>query len=99
MSKYYFSDNKEEMCYTIKGHKQQMIENRETERTVFEAEKSGENDWFYCIAIGYVGIKPPQGDPCGRQCDLYEPRNGKSGCCKSFRKLYISSDKSRVIKI
>ena len=99
MSKYYFSDDHEELCYTIEGHKQQMRDKKETERIVFEAINSGEEDWFYCRAIGEVGMKPPDGEPCGNQCDLYEPRNGKSGCCKSFRKLYTSSDKSKLIKI
>jgi len=100
MAKYYFSDNDEEMCYTIPAHKQQMRDNEETERIVFEAMKSGEDGFFYCKAIGEVGAKESEGgDPCGNECDLYEPRNGKSGCCKSFRKLYTASDKSRIIKL
>jgi hypothetical protein len=99
MPKYYFSDDDEEMCYTIECHKQQMRDNEETERTVFEAIKSDEKDFFYCKAIGEIGAKPPEGDPCGKECIMYIPRNGISGCCMSYRTLYTSSDVSKVIKI
>ena len=99
MPKYYFSDNDEENCFTLEVHKQQMKENEETERTVFKAVKSDVKDWFYCKAIGEVSVKAPEGEPCGKECELYEPRNGKSGCCKSFATLYTSSDESKVIKL
>lgn len=100
MSKYYFSDNDEEMCYTISAHKQQMRDNEETERTVFEAIKSSENGFFYCKAFDSVGANESEGgEPCGRACDKYKPRNGKSGCCKSLRKLYTSSDISKIITL
>lgn len=99
MSKYYFSDHDEEMSFTLEAHKQQMRDNEETERTVFKAIKSNQTDYFYCNAIGEVGSKPPDGEPCGIGCSFYEPRNGKSGCCKSFRKLYTASDKSKLLKM
>jgi len=96
MSKYYFSDNDEETCYTIAGHKQQMIDNNEVERIVFEAKISDEKGFFYCKVMGEIGEVD---GTCGKDCIMYIPRNGKSGICTSYRKLYAQTDKSRTIKL
>ncbi len=34
------------------------------------------------MAVQEVYLKPPEGEPCGKECGDYEPRNGKSGCCR-----------------
>lgn len=99
MSKYYFSDNDEEMCYTIEAHKDQMRFNKEAERIVYKAIKSSEKGYFYCKSLGEIGERPPSGEPCGKECIMYIPRNGISGCCKSFRTLYACSDEQKIIKL
>jgi len=99
MAKYYFPDNEDEnICYTIKGHRKQMIENGETERKVFAAKVSSDKDYFFCHEFGEIGEKAPMGDGCGKFCSMYKPRNGKSGCCKYFRNLYESTGIPKIIK-
>ena len=39
------------------------------------------SDYFFCLADFEVYSR---GTNCGKQCPYYEPRNGKSGICKSY---------------
>ena len=78
MKKYYFRDD-DELCYTIEGHKDIMRFNEEKEIEVFEAKIDRGLGYFYCHEYGEVG---ESGESCGKQCDGYSPRNGKSGICK-----------------
>ena len=88
MKKLYFENEDAENCYYEAYFQQKMKEEGLEELTVLEANKSKEKEYFYCKAVGEVGARPPQGDPCGKECELYEPRNGKSGCCKSYGGIY-----------
>ena len=59
-----------------------------TEMKVFEAVPDNSKENFFCKAAGYCFLSPPKGERCGRDCEDYEPKNGKSGMCKYKRKCY-----------
>jgi hypothetical protein len=88
MKKYYFSDLDEEMAYTKEYLINEMKERNLTELNVSLAEREIGVDYFFCKAVGEVGSKPPEGEPCGKECENYEPRNGKSGCCRHWGFCY-----------
>lgn len=77
--KLYFSEFQEEFACHIVDILKEMKERGLTEIEVSQAEIELKTDYFFCKAVGEVGEK---GESCGKQCDLYKPRNGISGCCK-----------------
>lgn len=84
MKKYYFCEQiNEEMCFTIDYFLDEMKEDNIKQLEICEAVRDIGGEFFYCKAIGEVGEKSEGG--CGKQCDLYEPRNGKNGLCKEWR--------------
>lgn len=94
MAKYYFK-NDNEMCYTLDYHLQYMAENDIKEMEVFEAEMDIKSGYFYCSELMEVG---EVGEGCGKECHLYNPRNGKNGRCR-FSKNCYSPGKSKILKL
>ncbi len=45
-----------------------------------------------CMTFPHVWIERKD-SPCGRQCELYRPRNGKSGACRRLTHGYNHGDK------
>lgn len=45
--------------------------------------------YFFCKILQEFG----EIGECGKFCDLYEPRNKKSGCCESYSLKNYSPDK------
>lgn len=82
--KYYFRDIEDEHCFQKEYWLSEMKAEKLEELDLFEANPTWENDFFYCKAISEVCEK----GECGKQCNDYAPRNGNSGCCKHFGKLY-----------
>jgi hypothetical protein len=76
--KLYFSDFDEERAHTLDYIIDEMKERGEVYAAVRDTDKSH----FFCRAVQKVCVKPPEGEPCGKECCDYKPRNGKSGCCK-----------------
>ncbi len=97
MSKLYFETVDGEFCYDLGTIKDRMRIDEIKEKTVFLAKKddSIKNDYFWCRAVGEVGEK----GHCGKDCSDYEPRNGKSGCCKYFASTYYASEEIKIIKL
>ena len=86
MKKFYFCEAiNEELCFTKDYFIEEMKDRDLKELEVCEAVRELKSDYFYCKGIGEVCVKPPEGEPCGKSCDLYDPRNGKSGLCKEWR--------------
>lgn len=54
-------------------------------------------DHFYCKEFGFVALKS-QGE-CGKICEGYTPKNGKSGMCKFQGKCYEPIGESITVKI
>ncbi len=57
-------------------------------------------DYFYCKAKGecYTTIMDNGLRSCGKECDEYEPRNGKNGVCRYRTHTYKDSKVKFVIK-
>lgn len=49
--------------------------------------------YFYCSEYDEVG----EVGNCGKRCDEYEPRNGKSGICKHHRPVYDDTGNTLTI--
>jgi hypothetical protein len=84
MKKYYFCDLiNEEFSFTIDYFLEEMKDRELKELEITEAVRELKSDYFYCKGFGELGEKSEGG--CGKDCDLYEPRNGKNGICKEWR--------------
>lgn len=96
--KHYFNidEDDQEMCYPLKYWKAHIKDNDIKEMVITEAKrvKLGQSDYFFCKAVFEIGEK---GD-CGKQCEDYRPRNGKSGICKHFQNVYDPTDIKTTIK-
>lgn len=97
MSKYYFSEHNKEMCYTLAFHLDMMESDGITELKLFEAKRITGEGCFYCRMFATAG---EAGDgSCGKMCEEYIPRNGKSGRCKHSGYCYEQTDKQKIIKL
>lgn len=70
----------DDLCYSKDFIIDEMKINGMTEINVSEATRETGSDYFFCqenLEVGTVG------EYCGKQCNDYKPRNGKSGCCKN----------------
>lgn len=98
MAKFYFSPHEEETCYHKQYYLDYMKQNRIKEMTVFEAKAEIGSDMFFCKELLEVGMKG-EGDGCGKMCEHYKPRNGKSGRCKHSGFVYEQTEKSITLKV
>lgn len=76
--KFYFENVDADHAYTEEYFRELMVADGMEEMTVLEAIKSKDKDYIYCKAIGECG----EAKNCGKDCEDYEPRNGKNGCCR-----------------
>lgn len=89
---------------SIKRHLEEMVENDEHERTVYPL-KGVDKDTFFCSHIDIWqsfdrGTDYWNQRACGKECNGYEPRNGKNGICKHWRYTYEPDlDKPKPIHI
>ncbi|MCK5613287.1 hypothetical protein KAR91_66050 [Candidatus Pacearchaeota archaeon] len=96
MNKKYFRKEEDEFCYTKQAIINQMKSEGLRELTVIEAQRDLKSDFFYCKESGEVYEK---GEECGKSCESYDPRNGKSGICKHSRNPYMPIDNEITIKL
>jgi len=78
-TKYYFKHSDSELCYSENYFQERMKEYGLNELEVFEAIPDKFDGIFWCKEHLFSGDGTK--DYCGKQCDEYKPRNGKSGCC------------------
>lgn len=95
MAKYYFFNKDDETCYQKESIIDLMKMDGLTEATVIEAKRVKHDGYFYCRENGVVG----ETGECGRICNDYKPRNGKSGICKHYGNLYEATDKTYYITL
>ncbi|MCX6232719.1 MAG: hypothetical protein NTZ33_14370 [Bacteroidetes bacterium] len=88
MKKMYFKNEDSEMAHPIKTLLEEAKEEGLTEITVCEAVISTDKEYFFCRAAGEVCQINMYCVPCGKECEDYEPCNGKSGRCKHKGKIY-----------
>jgi len=91
--KYYFQKD-DNRCYPLKRHLNNMKENDIEEMVVFEAVRQTGSDYFYCKFFKEVG---EVGEGCGKECEEYKPRNGKSGRCLHSGSIY-EYGKQKILK-
>ena len=93
MAKYYFGDDQEH-CYTLDYFIEQ-LDDVNPEITVYPAKILIGEDVYYCKEFGEVG---EVGDGCGKDCNKYEPRNGKNGRCRYSNNCYEPvMDKPKIL--
>jgi len=96
-NRYYFR-NDDNYCHTINWHIEYMIENdikEQSEEINYNSETiSGiiEGKFFACF-----GEKSKSG--CGKMCEGYKPRNGKSGICQYSGYVYEQSGEFITLKL
>ena len=96
--KLYFSEIDEEMAYVKSYLIDEMKDRGLTEIKVWEAIRELKTDYYFCKAIGAIGVRGKEYEPCGKECEVYEPRNGKSGCCE-HRGFCYEPGKKFILKV
>jgi len=76
---------------------EEMTECEITELRVNEAKRMVGSEFYFCKAILEHGERNGNYS-CGKLCSLYNPRNGKSGCCK-HRSFCYESGKEYLLTI
>ena len=90
--KLYFSDFDEEMAYTLDDIIDEMKERGYDRCEVSLAVRETDKSYYFCKMVREAYMKPPNGEPCGKECFHYVPRNHKSGCCKHRGYCYIPGE-------
>lgn len=84
-------------CYTLKSQIDYMIANGLTEMDLWLAERELNAPYFFCKHFQECGDKS-EGN-CGKLCDAYKPRNGKSGVCQHYGYTYEQTDRCFTLKL
>lgn len=91
-NQFYFKSEDSEICYNESQFQEQMRLDNVKEMEVYKAESFKNSGSFWCKSDCFCG--DDSSDYCGKQCESYAPRNGKSGCCKYYTAtLYIPGEK------
>lgn len=94
MSKYYFINPEDELCYTKDYILDYMLENDIKHLEVHEAVPIIGHDMGWCQE--HVTIIDKGEGFCGKGCQFYNPRNGKSGICSSLGRTYERGNKVKM---
>ena len=95
--KYYFEYINSEICYPLKYFKDKMKDEEIEKMTLYEGEKTYVLGYFWCREFMFPCEKGQ--DTCGKDCEFYKPKNGKSGCCKHYSNVfYEPSEKIKILK-
>lgn len=92
IKQFYFYNDYDEECYTKERIIEMMREDGVIGKKVFKAVKEDIKDVFYCREYTSLVDK----GECGKQCESYDPRNGKSGICKHHGNLYAQGEKVTI---
>lgn len=90
--KFYFVDYEPEHCY--------QVDYFEDGEIVHLAVPDKSKDYFYCRAKGesFLTIMDNGLNSCGKECDEYEPKNGKNGICRYKTYCHKKSNDKYIIK-
>jgi hypothetical protein len=96
MKKLYFNaeESDPENCYTLEYWRWFLSYEEVKEVKLHPAIPEKIGDVFWCRE--YEAFYDIEDKPCGKWCDGYKPRNGKSGCCVNLSHISYSPDKSKV---
>jgi hypothetical protein len=92
--KYYFCGELLDVdsIYLLEYILEEMEEQEVDSVVITEAVRNTGEGFFYCKKYNEVGMTGDFG--CGKLCEFYKPRNGKSGICKHWGYTYEEGDKS-----
>ncbi len=93
----FFFRKDDDTCYKLKSQIDYMIEHGLTTMDLYLAERVTDTDYFYCRHFGEVGEKSEGG--CGKICDAYKSRNGRSGVCRHYGYTYENTDRCFTLKL
>jgi len=93
MSKLYFSNDDDQICYPVAYYRQLMIDNNLPQITLYQATRLLRSDYFFCSLFEVVG---EVGD-CSKFCEGYKPCNGISGRCVHYRWCYEKSNTKLIL--
>ena len=91
--KFYFRDN-DECCYAKEYHLSDAKDEGLKEVELFEAIPEKVSGMFWCRAVS----ESTEEGYCGKQCDEYSPKNGKSGMCR-FKGYFYQKGKKVIFKV
>jgi len=93
---FYFKHSDSEICYQENHFTSELNVGESIQ--VFEAHSDRIGGGiFWCREYLFCG--DDSSETCGRQCKDYEPRNGKSGCCRHYSTiLYVHGEKVTLTK-
>lgn len=98
MSKLYFCDQiNDEQCFTLSALKEMAADEGLTEIRVYIAKPMIGGGLYWCKIHHECG-EVSDGD-CGKSCDQYSPRNGKSGRCRHSGWCYEPVGERITVKI
>ena len=92
----YFLSKDDEYCYSKKHFLDYMKKNGLNTLEIIIAKKVNASSVFFCDEFLEVGLRSD--GTCSRHCDFYNPRNGISGICRSYRFVYEPSDKKVILR-
>ncbi len=95
MEKYYFKNADDEHCRPLEFHLEIAKDEELNEIELFEAEKEIVEGMFFCKAVE----EQTEEGYCGKKCDEYSPKNGKTGMCKFKQKHFYSPSKKVTFKV
>lgn len=97
MTKLYFQENDDGRCHPLSYFKWLLKYEDLDELTIYEAQRQDVVGFFWCK--GYQTDMDKSESECGKGCEKYSPRNGKSGCCRHYSlKFYEPSGKTQTIR-
>lgn len=97
MSKLYFAPEIDELnCYKLSDIKDMAKFEGLNEIEIIEAERDTGQGYFFCKHFAEVG---EVGEGCGKMCEAYKPRNGKSGRCLHSGYCYSYTDVKTKVKV
>lgn len=97
-TKYYFQTPQSEMCHPLSYFQNiyKKVLGKGQKIILYEAIPYSMPNIMWCKKFESAGDT----GNCGKQCELYEPKNKKSGCCKHYsRTFYEPSNKPTEITI
>jgi hypothetical protein len=92
MRKLFYKYSDSELCYSEKYFKDMMKNRGLKEMNVYAAVPEKIKGIFWCNEFSFSGDGTQ--DYCGKQCEKYNPRNGKSGCCLNHSSILYSKGDS-----
>lgn len=92
----FFFQKGEVNCFKLDAHIDRMKFDQIDEVDLYLAKREVGSDYFFCTHFVEVGEK---GCGCGKECESYSPRNGKSGACKHLGSMYEQTDRIFTLKL